>query len=318
MIEALKFVKGAVARKDYVPALTHFSIKDGFIRGYNGQIALCSPISLDTEATPKASVFIKAIEACKDIVQISLTATNRLSIKSGKFKAFIPCIDNELFPDLDLEGEEIKLEKGFLEAINILEPFVSEDASKPWSRGILFRNSSAFVTNNIILIEYWIGKQFPLEMNIPYEAIREIVRIGESPTSMLVSQNQVVFKYTGDRWLRSGLYTTEWPDVSRILDSKDNTTKKPPAKFYSAVRDLMPFVDNLESIYFLDNELTTSLVEGEGASVDIEGLIGKSRFSGSQLLLLEAIADEVGFDSYPSPCPFIGRHLRGAIVGIKL
>lgn len=316
MLTALKFVKGAVAKKDYVPALTHFSIKDGFIRGYNGQIALCSPIPLDIHATPKASVFIKAIEGCKDVVQISLTAANRLSIKSGKFKAFVPCIDNEAFPDLDLDGEELELTGGFLAAVKALEPFVSEDASKPWSRGILFRGQSAFATNNIILLEYWIGKPFPREMNVPYETIREILRIGEEPESMLVSDNQIVFKYSGQRWLKSGLYSTEWPDVSRILDRAADTGPF-PANFFKSIQDLMPFVDNLESIYFLHNELTTTLVEGEGASVDILDLDVGPRFSGSQLLLLESVATEINFAPFPGPCPFIGERLRGAIVGMR-
>lgn len=317
MLTALKFVKGAVAKKDYVPALTHFSIKDGFIRGYNGQIALCSPIPLDIHATPKASVFIKAIEGCKDVVQISLTAANRLSIKSGKFRAFVPCIDNESFPDTDLEGMELPLTGGFLSAVKVLEPFVSEDASKPWSRGILFRGQSAFATNNIILLEYWLGTPFPQELNVPYETIRELLRIGEEPESILVSSNQVVFKYSGQRWLRSGLYTTEWPDVSRILDRASDTEAFPP-NFFKSIQELMPFVDNLESVYFLENELTTTLVEGEGASVELASVLPGPKFSGSQLLLLEGVAHEINFAPFPLPCPFIGERLRGAIVGMRV
>ncbi len=44
MLSALKFVKGAVSTKDYVPALTHFQIKGGRVTGYNGKLSLSSPI----------------------------------------------------------------------------------------------------------------------------------------------------------------------------------------------------------------------------------------------------------------------------------
>ena len=44
MLESLKFVKGAVSRKDHVPALTHFQIKNGFVKGHNGTLTLCAPM----------------------------------------------------------------------------------------------------------------------------------------------------------------------------------------------------------------------------------------------------------------------------------
>ena len=43
MIDAVKFVQGAVAKKDYVAELTHFLIQDNRITGYNGIMGLSSP-----------------------------------------------------------------------------------------------------------------------------------------------------------------------------------------------------------------------------------------------------------------------------------
>ena len=54
MIRDLRFVKGAVARKDLVPGMTHFVIEQGTIRSYNGSLALCSQINLDLECKPNA------------------------------------------------------------------------------------------------------------------------------------------------------------------------------------------------------------------------------------------------------------------------
>ena len=127
MLDTLKFVRGAVAAKDFVPALTHFQIANGFIKGYNGSIGLCSPIELDLDVKPRAAQFIKAIQTCKSTVQLSLTTNGRLSIKSGAFKAFINCIEED-FPDIKPSGEVVQLDGKLLRAIKVLNKFIAEDA----------------------------------------------------------------------------------------------------------------------------------------------------------------------------------------------
>jgi hypothetical protein len=70
MLDALKFVRGAIARKDLVAALSHFRISGGRIKGYNGKIALCCPLPLDLDVMPKAEPFVKAIATCEQTVAI--------------------------------------------------------------------------------------------------------------------------------------------------------------------------------------------------------------------------------------------------------
>ena len=73
MLTSLKFVQGAVAKKDFLPALTHFVIENGTVRGYNGMLALCSPIPFDIACKPKAESLVKAIANCNETVTLSLT-----------------------------------------------------------------------------------------------------------------------------------------------------------------------------------------------------------------------------------------------------
>jgi len=44
MLKELRFVQGAVAKKDFVPAMTHFRIEKGTVRSFNGNLAICSPL----------------------------------------------------------------------------------------------------------------------------------------------------------------------------------------------------------------------------------------------------------------------------------
>lgn len=315
MLEALKFVQGAVAKKDFVQALTHFHISGGFIKGYNGSLALCSPIDLDLEVTPKADPFIKAIATCKDTVQLNMTPAGRLSIKSGSFRAFVDCTD-EAYPDIQPEGEVLELDGALLKALEKLNPFIAEDASRQWARGILFRGSSAFATNNVTLVEYWLGYNFPVEVNIPKPAVQELLRIGEEPTKVQVCENSITFHYASGRWLRTQTYSTQWPDVAKILD-RDSTQRPFPEGFFEALADLLPFADNLERVYFLGTRMATTPVEGLGASVDLVGLPEQGIYNIRQLQLLEAVAETIDLSQYPAPCLFYGDRVRGAIVGMR-
>ena len=186
MLDALKFVKGSVARKDPVPVLTHFSIKSGVIRGFNGIICMAAPIALDLDCQPKAAPFTEAIKACEGLDStpaFSMTAAGKLTVKSGKFKVHIECIADD-FPPVEPEGDRVELQPGLLAAFKTLAPMIAEDASRPWARGILLRDGSAFATNNVVIGQYWIGYKMPFDMNVPDECVREVLRVKSEPVAV--------------------------------------------------------------------------------------------------------------------------------------
>lgn len=315
MIKALNFVKGAVAKKGFTPELTHFRIQNGTIMGYNGGLALSSPIALDIEASPKAITFVKAITACRATTVMSLTTAGRLSIRSGKFRAFVECLDT-VFPDIVPEGKMIPLTGSFISVLKKLSPFMAQDASRPWARGIMLKGQSAYVTNNIIMIEAWMKTPFPVIANIPAQAIKELVRIKEDPISLQLSDTSITFHYEDGKWLRSALSTLDWPDISPILD-RECSPQMIPEGLLEALDDLKPFVDEAGRIIFSEGAIRTSLHEGVGASTEIEGLPDAGTYNIEQLALLKGIIKSIDFSQHPNPCLFFGDELRGAIVGMR-
>lgn len=316
MLASLKFVQGAVAKKDFVPSLTHFRIENGKVLGYNGMLSLSGPIDLDLTASPKAIPFVKAIQTCKETIALHLTPTGRLSVRSGSFKALVDCT-TEAFPTVTPTGEDVPVLGSMLETLKLLEPFIADDASRPWARGILFRGQTAVATNNIVIIEKWLGYSFPCAINIPRAAVLELIRIGEEPVRIQVDADSATFHYAGDRWLRSQLFPSDWPDLSRILDVS-STPIKPPATLWQSVLDLAPFTDELGRIYFMPEKVSTSAVtEESGASVDLSMGVHAGCYNFKHLTLLEKVALTVDFSSYPAPCIFYGDGLRGAIVGMR-
>jgi DNA polymerase III sliding clamp (beta) subunit (PCNA family) len=318
MLKELKFVQGAVAKKSFVPELTHFQIRNGFVRGYNGSLALCAPIALDFDCLPKAEALVKAIQNCNDTIQLSVTQAGRLSIKSGTFKAFIDCFDTHETPDLEPEGEPIEFDGvALLHALKTIAPFVGDDASRPWANGALLKGQSVYATNNVVLVEYWVGVQFPKILNLPRSAIKEIIRIGEPPTSAQCTENSITFHYPGGRWIRSQLLAVQWPDLELVL-SKESTQSPLDKRLFDGLKVVKPFVDKMGRILFDANGIRTHHDEGEGAAYEIEGFNCEGVYALEMLELLDGVANTIDFTAYPNAALFYGDRLRGAIIGLLL
>ena len=317
MLKALKFVQGAVSKKDFLPALTHFRIQNGTVRSYNGIMALCTPIALDIDCIPKAETLVKAIGHCDDTVSLSITQTGRLSVRSGSFKALIDCVQEET-PHVLPEGEEVEINgEDLLRAFNIIYPFIGDDASRPWTNGVLLDGQSAFATNNVTLIQYWVGANFPKVCNIPRACIKEMLRIGEPPSRAQIAENSITFHYTENRWIRSQLFGTEWPDINKILNIEAPSLAPIDELVFSGLEKIKPFVDKTGKVFMRGGYLATSATPDEGAEFYVAGLKDEGIFNIEMLQILQGVVKTIDFSLYPKPCLFMGDRLRGAIVGMR-
>ena len=316
--DSLRFVQGAVARKDFIPALTHFMIEDGTIRGFNGVLALCSPIDCDINCKPFAPALKKAIENCRETVKLKMTPAGRLSISSGKFNARIDCITGDT-PHALPEGEHVVMDgEALIDALEALDPFIGDDASRPWSSSVLLAGKSAFATNNVTLAEYWMGFDVPRPIGLPAQTVREILRINDVPIDFQLTDTSITFHYEGNRWLRSQLFSVaEWPDLTKVLDKESNPVEIDP-EIFSGLETLKPFVDKLGRVIFKgDGTITTHKDEAEGASYEVPGFNSTGIYSLEMLMLLEDRVEMIDWSLYPKPCLFFGQRLRGAIIGMR-
>ena len=318
MLKELKFVQGAVAKKDLVPAMTHFKIEKGFVRSYNGTLALCSPVQIDIDCNPKAEAMVKAISQCDETVTLSLSPNGRLRIQSGPYKAFIECIEGET-QHVEPKGERVDFDGAvLLKAVQVLMPFIGDDASRPWANGIMLRDQSAFVTNNVCLVEYWLGTAVPFVVNIPKSALREMVRIGEPPIYAQVDQHSMTLHYTDGRWIRTQLLSTEWPDLRNILDVPSAPTPINPLLF-TALEKLAGMADDAGRVYVRNGVLQTHNDDVEaGASYALEGVGFEGAYQIKMLSLLSGVATHADFTRFPQPTLFFGERLRGAIIGMRM
>jgi hypothetical protein len=244
-----------------------------------------------------------------------ITGAGRLGIKSGGFKAYIECIE-EIYPDIQPEGEKIPITGDFLEALKVVAPFMAEDASKPWARGALLDGQTVTATNNIVIVQRWLEQPFPLRINVPAKAVKELIRIKESPTHISMTENSASFYYDDGRWLRTNLIDLPWPDINKVLD-RDANPEPLPEGFFAAIEDIKPFVDEVGRVIIGEGLITTTREPGVGASVEFPMLTEIAIFNNVHLARIEQIVESIDMTMWPAPCIFYGDNLRGAIIGMK-
>jgi hypothetical protein len=246
-----------------------------------------------------------------------MTTAGRLSIKAGAFKAFIECVAEET-PHVLPDGDRVDFDgKAMLDAFKVLAPFIGDDASRQWSNGVLFRDQSAFATNNVLLVEYWTGAQMPISVNVPRVAIREMLRINEPPMYAQVTPTSMTFHYEDKRWVRTQLLDLGWPDLTPLLE-KECQPRVLDEALFEGLEKLEPFADKMGRVFI--NEGVLSTVPGnsdEGASFELVGFPFNGIYQIHMLQLLRGVAQQADLSLYPSPCVFYGDRLRGAIVGMR-
>lgn len=319
MLKELKFVMGAVAKKDLLPAMTHFRIQDGQVRSYNGRLAISSPLPFNIDCCPKADQLYKAIAQCEETITLSITPAKRLRIASGKFRAFVDLVEGDT-PHVKPEGEHLAFDgEALFTALKTLVPFVGNDASRPWTNGVLLNGQSAFATNNTCVVEYWLGTSFPYQINIPEACIDEMVRVGEAPTHAQITKDSITFHYEDGRWIRSQLISTEWPFgiITKILSSPAKATPIPEG-FFDAIDKLKKLADGSNRIYINHGLLRTHTEEETGGSVEIDGIEFIGCYNIAMLSLLKGVVERADFTLYPDPALFFGGAIRGAIIGMHM
>ncbi len=320
MLEALKFVQRGVARRDLVPGLTHFRIKDKRVTGFNGAYALSAPVDIGFNVAPAAGVFIKALDACEDVITLQMDGANLL-VRSGNFRTVVPCIDLDTVPETLPEGEVIPTHESILAALGALKPFVGIDASRQWACGVLLANESAFATNNVIVVEYWLGSKFPRIVNVPSAIVEEVIKVNEELTHLQIAENTITFHYKDGRWIKSQLLDLSWPNVIAVLDQAwqgANLQPVPPGLMEACLK-LARFGDKDGAhCHFRGKDIAThkdGAIAG-GALVELPGVSDKGCYHTTYLNKVLEIADRIDFSRYPGAIAFGAGRLRGAMVGV--
>jgi hypothetical protein len=319
LIEALKFIALA-QQKEGTPPQTHCAISGGRIVAFDGTIAAGHLIEDDLHACPHTMRLLDALAKCGANLSITQLDSGRLSIKSERFKAFVPCIEFEqlsaatLEPDAPCAAIDDRIKAGF----ELVSPLISESAPKAMLASALLQANSIVGTNGHVLIEYWHGIDLPPNLLIPKAAINAIVKTPKKLARFGFSPNSATFYFEDGSFIRTQLYAEQYADYQVILDYETNPWPL-PAGFYDGLRKVQSLADDKIVRFTETGFVVRDANKLDSGSFDIEGLKPGLQFNIEYLLLLEPIFKQVHFDVSNNKTLFFGDDIkaRGAIMGLR-
>jgi hypothetical protein len=315
LLEVVRFL--SLVSKDGGPINeTHILLKDKTASAFNGTLGAGCIIEEDLYCAPHAKTFLNALAKCGENYSLTQVDQSKLSIKSGPFKAVIPCIDPSLiyFPTPDQNVAPI--DDTLKEALTLIEKIKPENGQRIITLSFLMNGGSVIATDGKILVEAWHGLNLPTNVPIP-KAIIPVLLSSKKLIGFGLSQTTATFYVDDNSFIRTQLYAERWPDISDILN-KPSTPIPVPKDFFKGLEAIKDFSDN-GMIYFKDGKLQSHDVDGKGAEFEVPEIKNGPVYSAKYLSLLKDMAEKIDFyvpaDRKSMLLSFIGNKVRGILMG---
>ena len=167
-------------------------------------------------------MLIDALSKCDENFSLTQLDNNRLSIKSGKFKAVVPCLDPTLMQEALPDPMIAQINNSFKLAVEAVGVLASENAQHILTASVLMNGASVISTNRVMLLEYWHGLDLPSNIPLPKQFVAALVKTKKNLIGFGFSRSSATFYFEDTSWIRTQLYNDEWPDVSNILNRQAN------------------------------------------------------------------------------------------------
>lgn len=310
LLHALQFC-ALVTKKEGPPNECHILLSNHSAIAFNGILAVGCKIVEDLSCAPNAELITNALSKCGDQFSITQLDAARLSIKAGKFKAIVPCIDPTLIYPAQPDSNIAVIDDRFKEAMEAVCVLASETAQSVVAASVLMAGASLIATDRKTMMEYWHGLDLPIGIALPKSLGNILGKIKKPLKGFGYSQSSVTFWYD-DCWLRSQFYAEPWPDVRGILDRKCSLWPM-PADFYKALDAIEPFCD--DAVYFDTGIMRSHLDENIGACYECYSIPKGLSFSIKQLNIIRPYIEQVDFMAEGHMMMWQGKSCRGAVMG---
>lgn len=292
LLEALSFCS-CVNEKLGLPYETHIGLKDNWAIAFNGIIAAGCPINESLYCYPHNLMLIEALSKCDENYSLTQLDNGRLSIKSGKFKAVIPCLDPVLMQSAEPDIMLAPITDVFKTAIEAVGILASENAQHVLTASVLMNGQTVISTNRVMILEYWHGLDLPKNVPLPKQFVAALVKQKRPLVGFGFSRSSATFYFEGGAWIRTQLYSDEWPDISSILPRPANLWSVDPA-FFKALEAIEPFSTD-GNIYSDMNLLMSHADNGIGAEFEVSGIPKGFVYPIKQLKMIKPFAKKIDY-----------------------
>jgi len=310
LTKALEFV--ALAQKDKgAPYQTHVVLDSHMAVGYDGILAAGHPIDEELQACPHTFTLLAALKRCEGVLSVTQLPTARLSVRAGKFRAFVRCADVGLIPRIAPDPQVGVLSNVLKDGLRAITPIIVENSPRVVMAAALLQANTVSATNNQIILEYWHGFDLPPNLIIPKLFINALLKIDYDIVGFGFSSTTFTLHFSNGSWLKTQLYVDKWPDVARVFNDPCAPIALPEG-FFHALNQVMPFVED-NRVRLRDGQICTHADAQLGGQHDVPGLIATATYNAKHLALLEPLIQTVDFTNKNGVTYFFGDRLRGAM-----
>jgi hypothetical protein len=301
-----------------VEQFKHIVFAEGTLRAFNGVVSVQAPSAFDPTCPAfavKEERVLQALSACAgDDIRATLS-DEFLVLKPGKLTVRIRRLPPEgIYSDAIVPPAKLARVPalGLQDAIRAVAPFMSDDASRPWTTAILIRDGFAWATNNLSLVKFPLA--LPLDnLRIPAPAVPVLLML-PSIDWVNVNGNRIVMG-CGKLLVSFPMASAEWPaEIGKFFDGAPKTLPMLAPELRDAARVVEKFAERFIV-------LTPDKIAGKLATIESEYEIaipnGKGIYPAKLMLLVLAHATHADFSTYPAPIFFAGPKLRGVAVGAR-
>lgn len=315
LLEVVRFLS-LIAREEGAPNETHILLQNKTATAFNGTLGAGCIIDEDLFCAPHAKTFLNALSKCGENYSLTQIDQSKLSIKSGPFKAIVPCIDPTLiyFPTPDTNVAPI--DDTLKECLTSIEKIKPENGQRVITLSFLMNGGSIIATDGKILVEAWHGLNLPTNVPIP-KAIIPVLLSAKKLIGFGLSSTTATFYLEDNSFIRTQLYAEGWPDISGLLERQSSPIPV-PKNFFKGLEAIKDFSDN-GMIYFKDGKLQSSDSDGKGAEFEVPELKSGPVYSAKYLVLLKDMAEKIDFyvpaERKSLMLAFTGPKVRGILMG---
>ena len=314
LLEVVRFLS-LVSKDEGSPTDTHILLKDRTATAFNGTLGAGAMIEEDLYCAPHTKTFLNALAKCGENYTLT-QLDNKLSIKSGPFKATIPCIDPSLlyFPTPD--QFQATIDDKLKEALTLIEKIKPENGQRVITLSFLMNGASVIATDGKILVEAWHGLNLPTNVPIP-KTIIPVLLSTKKLIGFGLSQSTATFFLEDNSFIRTQLYAEGWPDISSVME-KPSSPIAIPKDFFKAFDDVKDFSRN-GFVYFNEGKLNSHPESEAGAEFEVPELKAGPVYSIKYLSIIKELAEKIDFyvpaDRNSKLLAFVGKNCRGILMG---
>lgn len=270
LLTALRFCAPA-SKEVGSPNQTHLRLAGNWAVAFDGVVAMGHRIDSDIVACPHTRTLITALSKCDGATQITQLGSGQLSIQSGRFRAFVPCLDNALLGNVAPDPVCAQINPAVVNALRIVGTIPQENAQRIMLASAMLRSGSAVATDGAYMMEAWHGIDLP-SIIIPKTFINVLCAIDKPATQFGFSATSATFYFDDGSWVRSQLYSEQWPDVDRVLNMQCNAWPI-PVGLKEALDKIADLAADGGRLYTSAKSVSTSEHNEAGASCETEGAL---------------------------------------------